>query len=170
MAFTPQSPIPFGAEATTAPINNIISNVQDLDDRLEPVEVISNADTTIVATSQTTTSTSFTDLATAGPAVTAVVPASGKVLLSFGCHIANSVDAGTTLFSIAVSGANTVAAAADSIYTCPYQASANGFGNVSKSLVLEGLNPGSTTFTCKYAVAANTGTFRQRYISVVPLP
>ena len=118
-----------------------------------------------VDTSQSTTSTSFTNLATAGPAITIDVPASGKIWLSFGANIANSVTGGNSYIALAVSGSNTVSASETGIYGLSYQSSGNAWGQTGKSFLVTGLTPGSTTFTMKYKVSTGTGTFRNRYIS-----
>jgi hypothetical protein len=122
-----------------------------------------------VATSQTTSSSSYTDLATAGPAVTVVVPASGNVLVGIGAEMTNGTS-GLSLMSVALSGANTVSAPASNyilIYGAPIT---SGGGEMGKMSVLTGLTPGSTTFTAKYKSTAGTGTFINREVIVIPLP
>lgn len=119
----------------------------------------------VVLTSQTTTSTSYTDLATAGPSVTVTVNASGLVLV--GSHLelytsgANEARAAVTL-----SGANAVSADDDQMCV------ANGSGTVQAKggvRLYTGLTAGSTTFKLQYRVSASTGTFLRRRLYAVPL-
>lgn len=123
-----------------------------------------------VTTSQTTTSTSYTDLATVGPAVTVTIGANGLALVTFMAYIQHAVASGNTGWvSFAMSGANTLAAS-DS-YALMYQTwTANAFHQGGVSFMLTGLNPGSTTFTLKYrGSSANTTTYKNRRLSVTPL-
>lgn len=117
-----------------------------------------------IVTSQTTTSTSFTDLATVGPAVTVTIGVNGLAFISFGATISNS-GANLTSMSVAVSGASTVAAA--DIRSMAHVGTAP--ETVMGGFLLTGLTAGSNTITAKYSVAAGTGTFSNRHISVVPL-
>ena len=117
-----------------------------------------------VDTAEGTTSTSYTNLATTGPAVTITVPSSGKIWLSFGSLIANSVSGGSSYMALDISGANTVAAGATK-YEVRMSAANNAYQTCAKSFLVTGLTPGSTTFTAKYKVSANTGTYSFRHIS-----
>jgi len=119
-----------------------------------------------VATSQTTTSTSYTDLATSGPAVT--VTTGTKALVIITSEIVNSNGGAYSNMSYAVSGATTISALdtislmfrQDSDTTIRYRASA-------ASVVT--LTAGSNTFTAKYRVSSGTGTFQDRTIFVINL-
>jgi hypothetical protein len=119
-----------------------------------------------VATAETTTSTTYTDLATPGPAVTVTVPASGKVLVSVTSGMKNSNASNPTFMSFAVSGATTQAATD----TRALSLLGNNFQQASASFVLTGLTPGSTTFTAKYRTDGGTATFQNRSIWAIPLP
>jgi hypothetical protein len=116
----------------------------------------------LVATSQTTTSTSYTDLATVGPAVTLTTGATA--LVTVGGQIQCSASTITAFMSWAVSGATT-SAAVDA-------GRAAAIANVnlicaSRVFLMTGLTPGSNTFTAKYKVnGVATGTFQDRYIMV----
>lgn len=120
-----------------------------------------------VATSQTTTSTTFADLTTPGPAVTFTVPANGKIKMTLSASLSNS-STGWVLMSAVLSGANSNAASDG--YALTFTAGANNQMQASRVMVITGLTPGSTTFTCKYRVTANTGTFALRDILVEPAP
>ena len=65
-------------------------------------------DSETVATSQTTTSTSYTDLATTGPAVT--VTTGARALVFYGAEMENTTSTALSAASVAVSGATTDAA------------------------------------------------------------
>lgn len=117
-----------------------------------------------VATTQTTTSTSFADLATTGPSVTVTVGASGKVLLHIKSRMANTA-ADDCYIGVAVSGATTTAAAT----MLAISLAANKLGEVGTTTMITGLATGSTTFKMQYAVASGTGTFTNRELTVAPV-
>ena len=125
-----------------------------------------------VATSQTTTSTSYADLATIGPSVTVVVPPSGEVKLDLTAW-SNHAGAGQNLYvSVALSGANTLAANDANSAQMRQMAISPGnlVGTLSKPIHMTGLNPGATTFTLKYKTTSGTATFADRSIIVDPKP
>ena len=119
-----------------------------------------------VDTSQTTTSLPYTDLATIGPTISVVT---GPTAIAFyAADMANSADNGVAKFSVAVSGATSLAASDQ------WMASIDGIaaGNFNRHAMIHtfvGLTPGTNTFTMKYAVGSNTGTFRNRELNVFPL-
>ena len=126
----------------------------------------SSADKATVATSETTTATTATDLATTGPSVTLTVGATGKVLLIGSFATENSTTTARGRGYYVLSGANVVAAtefmgdrsptSTQSIYC-------------SGTVLLTGLNAGSTTFKLQYATTASTQTFAGRVLTVIPL-
>ena len=119
-----------------------------------------------VVTAQTTTSTSFTDLATAGPAVAVTTGTTALVIISAG--VANDSAGGRTLASYAVSGATTDAA--DDTRSIIYdESSAGRIIAASRVEYKTGLTAGSNTFTMKYRVGGGTGTFQFRHIAVIGL-
>lgn len=118
-----------------------------------------------VLTEQSTTSTSFTDLATSGPSVT--LTTGTKALIVFGAGAYNSTTAYSRM-SFAVSGATTLTASDDykfEIYTSTGQIVVSG----CYSVVLTGLTAGSNTFTCKYKASSGTASFYNRRIYVMDL-
>lgn len=121
--------------------------------------------TASVVASESTTSASYTDLATAGPAVTVDTGTAAIVLLTAG--LSNTNSAATAYAGFAVSGATTTAASdVDAIY---YQASAaNAIGRQSMHTMAT-VTGGSNTFTAKYRTTANTASFARRVLTVVPL-
>ena len=127
---------------------------------------MNGSDVATVATSQSPGSTgSYVDLATAGPAVTVTVGASGIAIVTITARII-CVASGTSNASVALSGANTVAAA-DGNALAVIGASAGDGGRSTATLVLTGLTPGSTTFTMKYKSTSTLHTFAERVVSVL---
>ncbi len=130
--------------------------------------------TASVATSETTVSTTFTDLTTPGPAVTVTIPASGIVQVIVGADmLGNVATSATPVMSFEVSGANTIAALDVNALVAPALNPASNAGRVAASRVkiLTGLTPGVTTFTAKYKqplAGGNTATFANRDIAVIP--
>lgn len=119
-----------------------------------------------VATSETTTSTTYVDLTTVGPAVTATTGTRALVLVY--CQLFNSALGNQGFMSIAVSGASTVAAS--DTWAIVYESSAaNDALAVGTMHLFTGLTAGSNTFTAKYRVTAGTGTFLNRNMCVIAL-
>lgn len=122
-----------------------------------------------IATNQSTSSSTFTDLATVGPTVT--ITTGTKALVIISCWMANTQSSYQNYASFAVSGATTIAASdTRSSYfggsNSPYQARA-GFASV---FLITSLTAGSNTFTMKYrAEAGGTSNFVDRNISVIDL-
>ena len=120
--------------------------------------------TATVATSQSTSSATYTDLATAGPAVT--LTTGTKVLVFTNTEV--STAAGRYVFAdFAISGATTRAASDDTCIKMGTDAdsmqSRNGVANLMT------VTAGSNTFTMKYRVNAGTNSFINRTIVVVAL-
>lgn len=116
-----------------------------------------------IATSETTGSTSFTDLATSGPAVT--VTTGPLALVIFGAEQSNS-GSGSTRSSVDVTGASTIAAA--DVRSLTLSGTAGAEFQASHSVFYDDLTPGVNTFTMKYRVSSGTGTFARRRLIVLP--
>lgn len=126
---------------------------------------LSTSNSARVDTTQTTTSTSYTDLATVGPTVT--LTTGTAVLVTVCSFITSSTTSNSGYASFAVSGATTRAAAdVDSCFLA--SGVANIGSTVSRTFVITGLNAGSNTFTMKYRKdgGAGTWTFGFRTITV----
>lgn len=110
-----------------------------------------------VLTGESTSSTSYTDLATVGPTATVTVGASGLILVGWNTQTASSASA---IASVALSGANTVAANDNfSLFN------ANSLGSaIGRTYVFTGLAAGATTVTVKYRVGSGTQTFSRRSV------
>lgn len=117
------------------------------------------------AASETSTSATYADLTTTTDQVTVTVGSSGKVLVLLRVQAKNSTTA-YSYCSIALSGANTVAAA-DSDAMVMYGAS---WVTLGMPLLLTGLTAGVTTIKLKYKVSAGTGTWINRLVTAIPLP
>ena len=120
-----------------------------------------------VATSQTTTSTAYVDLTTAGPIVT--VTTGTKAIVSIAANMDTNTTANPVYASYAVSGATTIAAndAWCILRDAITQVNPNRWGVTH---FVDTLNPGSNTFTMKYkSTTSTTATFLNRTIVVIPL-
>ena len=116
-----------------------------------------------VFTDQTTTSTTYADLATA-QSVTVNIGANGLALVLWSGGIYNV--AAQKYIGVAVSGANTVAASDNEAIR--QDAAAFG-GTQGRAKLFTGLNAGSTTFALKFRTASGTANFFSRRITVIPL-
>lgn len=156
-------------DAAAVLASNVVTTAKILNANVTPDKLATGAAAAVVTTSQTTTSITFADLATVGPAVTVTIGANGIALVNIFGHLQLGTASGESAFiGVAVSGASTVAAADDrALRYQPWTAAA--FGQYGASFLFTGLTPGSTTFTLKYRVSSNTGTFLNRRISVIPL-
>jgi hypothetical protein len=158
MAWTAPRTWVTGEIVTAALLNtHLRDNLVDLDRRTSPSEGY-------VGTIETTTSTTYTDLATAGPAVTQTIGSTGKALVALYAAMSNA-GGNFALMSYAITGATT-AAAGDQYALQTNNASDIRFG---ATVLQTGLNAGSTTFTAKYRATATTAGFNGRRILVSPL-
>lgn len=157
MGYTVPPAFTAGAVLLGSQLTILGDDIKDLDSRTRPIFAQ-------VPTSQTTTSTSYTDLATVGPTVTITTGTIAIVCLI--AQIQHSTG-GPALVGFAVSGATTAAAAdTQAIY---YSASAaNEYAQFSGLFLVSGLTAGSNVFTAKYKVSSGTGTFLNRQLFVWP--
>lgn len=118
-----------------------------------------------VETAESTTSSSFTDLATVGPSVTVTTGTKALVIITAGINNTSGDIASSASFSVSgatsFSADNTVRIARDGI-------AANTLVRYSGATLFT-LTAGSNTFTMKYSTqAATTATFSVREIIVIP--
>ena len=127
----------------------------------------SSATNAIVNTGQATSSVTYTDLPTAGPAVTVTTGTSALVLITAGMRM-NVASAGQYI-SFAISGATTVAASDN--FAAYHQSDAGTYAiwGASMAVTVTGLTAGSNTFTTKYRTSSGTANFYTRSITVWPL-
>lgn len=123
-------------------------------------------DAALVTTAQTTSSTSYTDLSTSGPAVT--VTTGTIALVAWASAIQNDTAGGASYMSVAISGATSLSAA-DSFALLFESEGANQIARIGMFQTFTGLTAGSNTFTAKYRVTAGTATYTFRRMSVIPL-
>lgn len=149
------------AKATTAGSIFVATGANAIAER-----IISSA---TVATSQTTTSASFTDLATVGPAVTVTTGTSAIVVVT--ASLNNNTSGGGARVDFEVSGA-TSRAASDATALIHVTAAANQGHRASAITHVTGLTPGSNIFTMKYRIpptGGGTATINDRHLIVIPL-
>jgi hypothetical protein len=120
-------------------------------------------DSAIVATQESTTTNTYTNLTTNGPAVT--ITTGTKALVIISSELANSGSTNESYVSYAVSGATTIAA---TDANCIKHTNALG-ERQSSAQRLSTLTAGSNTFTMKYRVNTGTGYFSNREIIVINL-
>ena len=118
------------------------------------------------ARSETTASASFTDLATPGPALTAVT--GGQAIVIISAQIDNTSSSAAGSASYAVSGATTVAAS-NAVRIARDGLNANNPARFSSVSMQAALNAGSNTFTMKYVAGSGLAKFSMREITVFPL-
>jgi hypothetical protein len=129
-------------------------------------------------------SSSFGDLATVGPEVELTVGATGRVLVTLSATIEYEAERGFGansaggMMSFEMSGANTLMPFLSravrgrieysSAQVPTFDTDLTGILDASKVVLLEGLNPGLTTFTAKYAIygAGSPVLFGNRVITV----
>jgi len=119
-----------------------------------------------VDSSEATTSTSYTDLATAGPVVSTITTGP-LALLMYAAHMSNG-GTSTCFVGWEISGA-TSTSASDTTAISLQGAASNQDIRMSNVRRLTGLTPGAQTVTLKYRVTSNTGTYKNRHIIVMGL-
>lgn len=129
-----------------------------------------NVKTTTVATSESTSSTSYTDLTTTTDQVTVGIGSSGKALVMLSADITNNSYCGYMGYDVSGS---TTAAASDAKAVMVWGTGGATVGKtVSTTFLEEGLTPGFCTFKLKYKTtnASYAATFANRRITVIPFP
>lgn len=119
----------------------------------------------IVETAQTTTSATYTDLATVGPTVTLTTGVRALVFINAEIEINSTTEIG--LASFAVSGATTSAAIDGR--SVNYQSPVSGHQMRAATVNTIALTAGSNTFTMQYRTTGGTATFSRRRIQVLGL-
>ncbi|WIY05467.1 hypothetical protein QRX60_17050 [Amycolatopsis mongoliensis] len=136
----------------------------------------------LVAASEATGSTSFTDLATVGPSVTVYIGSSRRALVLVSAYIVatGTASSGTALggrMSPQVSGASTIAADNTLSASLAAVTDPSGFAGAGVTATFlrlytaaDGLNVGMNTFTSKYnsRLSSPTCAFASRNLTVIP--
>jgi hypothetical protein len=118
-----------------------------------------------ISTFESTTSTSYVNLATTGPTVT--VTHGAFVLVMWSTQLQSSVGSNASFMSYAVSGSNTIAAS-DNISITQTVASLTQPWRVGNMNIHTTLTPGTSTFTAKYRVESGTADYSDRFLAVIP--
>lgn len=145
----------------------------------------SRTTTASIATSESTGSGAFVDLATIGPTVPVLVGPSGRCLVTFGAHMQTGINVpgGVQTNSAQMSyeardnsGAVVIAAGVDIAQLFLLTSAVAGLtidiaGAHSRQVVRSGLTPGSYTFTAKYAsgAAVPAAQFSARFMTIQAL-
>ncbi len=119
-----------------------------------------------VGPSQTTTGTSYGDLATVGPAVT--LTTGSRVIVYVTAALSNDTTGSRSKVGYVISGASSLGAT-DTRALLYDSSVADDFLRCTMVDARTDLTPGSNTFTLKYRVSANTGAFGDRQLLVFPL-
>jgi hypothetical protein len=127
--------------------------------------ITGNGNNAIVATAETTTSATYTDLTTTSDTVTITVGPSGTCLVGVRAQVQNSTAGQASYMSFSGSGANTIVPVDQNSVA---NTGTNGI-DLSCTTLFTAINPGSTTFKAKYKVTGGTGTFSLREIFAIPL-
>ena len=124
-----------------------------------------NSGVTSVSTQETSSSTSYTDLATVGPTVTLTSAGNRALLLWTTTQFSNSATISGQHCSVAITGATTIAASDSISLRTTHDNQGAGF-RVAQFAFLT-INPGSNTYTMKYrCVSAVTSVWATRSLFV----
>jgi hypothetical protein len=123
----------------------------------------------VVATSESTSSTSYVDLTTTTDTVTVIIGASGIAIVALSVNI--SSPSFNAYMSYALTGANAVIATDAKSIGYQNPSNTTWISNQGLVIVETGLTPGSTTFKAKYRSSSGSGSqsFSNRRIAVIPL-
>jgi len=119
-----------------------------------------------ISSSQTTTSATYTDLATAGPVIT--VTTGTRAIVWISAKLTHGTALGNAFMAYDVSGATTIAAD-DAVAVAHAPGVANGYQQAGIIILQGSLTSGSNTFTAKYRTNTGTATFTYRRLVVFPL-
>jgi hypothetical protein len=120
-----------------------------------------------VFTFESTTATTYSDLATIGPTASVIVPPSGLVRVELQAWIRNTSVGEPAYMAYAMSGAVTQAALDDQ--AAAWEMASSEYLTLSTTVLTDPLPPGQTlTVTAKYRVAAGGGFFGRRRLILTP--
>lgn len=136
---------------------DVVSFLAGLQARLTPVKAV-------IATSQTTATTTYTNLATIGPTVTVTTGATAIVILT--ARVRNDSVVARVCMTVDITGATTIPASDD---TRALEHEGTGWQRSSLIYLQSGLTPGSNIFKAEYRTTAGTGRWEDRELTVIPL-
>lgn len=158
------------------PDNQLAATIKDLSDRIGAMETHPpNIFQSIVVTSESTSSSTLTDLTTVGPTVTCNIGVSGSALISISAYL------GINPFTAGVNAGGYISVSVDGVPPYNYMANIISFtvsppvsigvaANNAASVVITGLPQGSHTFQMKYqTINGSTVNFARRFIQIQPL-
>lgn len=119
----------------------------------------------LIDQAESTSSTSYVDLATIGPKLT--VTTGTRALVFLHCNMKNENLANQSNMSFAISGATTQTAV-DSGSIQADGLTADKAVQWGGANLIDDLTPGVNVFTAKYKVGGGTGTFSNRNLTVIP--
>lgn len=119
-----------------------------------------------ITTFESTSSTSYANLATVGPSVT--VTHGTYVIVFWSCQLQNNTANADTYMSWEMSGTN-VRAAGDVWSLRQDGVPATNPWRIGSVDIISTMAPGTTTFTAKYKVSGGTADYSDRFIGVIPL-
>jgi hypothetical protein len=135
-----------------------------------PSALATGASKAYVATSEVTSSTTYTDLTTTTDTTTVNIGANGLAIVIVSCSVFTSAAGVQAFMSWAASGASAIAADDSNAFASGYPSVGAGqLAQGSMATLVTGLTPGSTTFKAKYRVTSSNSTWAFRRISVIPL-
>lgn len=118
-----------------------------------------------VATAETTASTTYVDLATAGPSIT--VPRAGVYIITFGCEIDKTVSAVTTVHRVAAKLGAAAAADAESIVVT--SANSTTQPTTVASPPIRRTLAASDVVKLQYKTSADTARHTRRGLTILPV-
>lgn len=120
----------------------------------------------LIATSESTASTTYVDLATVGP-TSGSIATSTRAMVTVRCRTSNSTAGQSGYMSWEVSGASTFAA--DDVRGVGWRSStASDSLSASHIAFITSLTAGNNTITAKYRATGGTATFAARGLAVMP--
>lgn len=123
-----------------------------------------------VATGETTTSTTYVDLATVGPSVSPTIGPSGMALVTISSLMKNDTVNDGARMSVSIAGATALDVDSAVMIDANLTNSPGWSVMLSRSTLATGLTPGTVAFVSKYrASIGGTATFSARRIVVIPL-
>lgn len=143
---------------------------EDVEAKLYARGDLSTATDADVVTDEPTASTSYGNLATVGPTVTFVAPASGKVRIDWSVRASNSAAAGQALVSFDLAPVTTGAGAVGPSALRALRITGTALNSGSLFYLASGLTPGqSYTAQLRYSsTSGNTATIGHRRLLVEP--
>lgn len=130
-----------------------------------------NIKSTFVSTSESTTSTTYTDLTTTTDSVYVPIGSSGKAIVIINAMLSTTSAGGVMPYvTYEMSGANSSAASDTRAIVVTERQGALSNAQRGAIFVETGLTAGFTTFKLKYRTNSSTSTFANRRITVIPLP